>query len=95
MWFGAWQRFCSYIANEYIVDALANNRFFQRFVIRTNETVKKGATRIQQKLQGSEDQIHSRLSNSNPNVARFTSAFFNAFTSEVSKQIRKRTGGRK
>ncbi|KAL6070344.1 hypothetical protein QOT17_006882 [Balamuthia mandrillaris] len=88
-----WHRLLNYWANQVFVEGLSNSRWFQRFVVRTNQKVKSAVEQGKRRLEDTplaekQQELRRRLDTNSSYVSQFGSEFFKNFTEEVSKKMK-------
>jgi hypothetical protein len=94
-------RILTYVANEFIVEKLSNNRLFQQFVVRSNAKFKEGTSKIKAKAEDwtsptsspTAQQFHARLHSTKSGVSSFGSAFFESVKKQLSEEFKKQVKG--
>lgn len=88
------QRVFGYVANEFLVEFLANNRLFQRFVVKSTKKFEEGYSAGRKKLEDLQSteaaqRITSKLDGSKGYFSVFSQTFFGKFRDEVAKEVKK------
>jgi hypothetical protein len=91
------QRVVHYVANEILIKGLANSKTFQRFAVKTDQSLRKGTEQLNQTMEELTKQQQQQLFRTGSSAARQPPSKpqmgFTGFVSAFFKEIRKDFGG--